>query len=349
MLPHPLTASVVEITDGVARLWFTGGCFESPQRQTGLSVDHTKVELADRAAPGQGPARPVASSRPRPTTSSRTASARCGTPTPRRARPRSATPCGSSGAGTSSGSTAGSTTSPTPSSTGCGRAAPSTGPSSRRTAARLAEADTRPEAKKSIRRESLRQTGDLLTPGVAGVTPGRRPRSRRRGRGRAGPASRFVASVAIVTMISPFRWSGLGLGVVPLLDHQEAAGRRGRRHEVHVPAARHRPGQHDVAGEHRGELGLFPAAGHEGPGDYRELHIGHAGASRRSIFSSTDPCGKPSLTGPVSYRDLTPGGREHSPDRPTLFICPQCVDFGDRFSWRKNAWNGTKKTWFACI
>ena len=46
MLPHPLTASVVEIVDGAASLWFTGGCFESPQRQTGLSVDNTKVELA---------------------------------------------------------------------------------------------------------------------------------------------------------------------------------------------------------------------------------------------------------------------------------------------------------------
>ena len=46
VLPHPLTASVVEIVDGVPHLWFAGGCFESPQRQTGLSVDNTKVELA---------------------------------------------------------------------------------------------------------------------------------------------------------------------------------------------------------------------------------------------------------------------------------------------------------------
>lgn len=46
VLPHPLTASAVEIVDGGARLWFTGGCFESPQRQTGLSRDHTRVELA---------------------------------------------------------------------------------------------------------------------------------------------------------------------------------------------------------------------------------------------------------------------------------------------------------------
>jgi hypothetical protein len=45
VLPHPLTASSVEIIDGTARLWFTGGCFESPQRQTGLSVENTRVEL----------------------------------------------------------------------------------------------------------------------------------------------------------------------------------------------------------------------------------------------------------------------------------------------------------------
>ncbi len=45
VLPHPLTASSVEIVDGQARLWYTGGCFESPKRQTGLSVDHTRVEL----------------------------------------------------------------------------------------------------------------------------------------------------------------------------------------------------------------------------------------------------------------------------------------------------------------
>ena len=45
VLPHPLTASLVDIADGEAKLWFTGGCFESPQRQTGLSVDHTRVEL----------------------------------------------------------------------------------------------------------------------------------------------------------------------------------------------------------------------------------------------------------------------------------------------------------------
>jgi hypothetical protein len=46
VLPHPLTASIVEIVDGRANLWFTGGCFESPQRAAGLSVDHTRVELA---------------------------------------------------------------------------------------------------------------------------------------------------------------------------------------------------------------------------------------------------------------------------------------------------------------
>lgn len=46
VLPHPLTASVVEPVEGGVRLWFTGGSFESPQRQTGLSVDNTRVELA---------------------------------------------------------------------------------------------------------------------------------------------------------------------------------------------------------------------------------------------------------------------------------------------------------------
>ena len=59
VLPHPLTASSVEIVNGSPVLWFTGGCFESPQRQTGLSRDHTRVELAtslfralDRLSPG---------------------------------------------------------------------------------------------------------------------------------------------------------------------------------------------------------------------------------------------------------------------------------------------------------
>ena len=45
VLPHPLTASSGEIVDGQAKLWYTGGCFESPNRQTGLSVEHTRVEL----------------------------------------------------------------------------------------------------------------------------------------------------------------------------------------------------------------------------------------------------------------------------------------------------------------
>lgn len=45
VLPHPLTASATDVVDGAAKLWFTGGCFESPQRQTGLSVDNTRVEL----------------------------------------------------------------------------------------------------------------------------------------------------------------------------------------------------------------------------------------------------------------------------------------------------------------
>jgi len=46
VLPHPITASVVDAGDGAATLWFTGGCFENPQRQAGLSVDNTRVELA---------------------------------------------------------------------------------------------------------------------------------------------------------------------------------------------------------------------------------------------------------------------------------------------------------------
>lgn len=45
VLPHPLTASMANVVDGAAQLWYTGGCFESPKRQTGLSVDHTRVEL----------------------------------------------------------------------------------------------------------------------------------------------------------------------------------------------------------------------------------------------------------------------------------------------------------------
>ena len=45
VLPHPLTASSVEIRDGSAMLWFTGGCFENPKRQTGMSVENTRVEL----------------------------------------------------------------------------------------------------------------------------------------------------------------------------------------------------------------------------------------------------------------------------------------------------------------
>ncbi len=45
VLPHPLTASFVDAADGAAQLWFSGGCFESPQRQTGLSVENTRVEL----------------------------------------------------------------------------------------------------------------------------------------------------------------------------------------------------------------------------------------------------------------------------------------------------------------
>ncbi|MGZ4676262.1 MAG: hypothetical protein ACXVJ7_12180 [Acidimicrobiia bacterium] len=46
VLPHPLTASAVDVTADGVRLWFTGGCFESPQRQTGLSVENTSCEIA---------------------------------------------------------------------------------------------------------------------------------------------------------------------------------------------------------------------------------------------------------------------------------------------------------------
>jgi hypothetical protein len=46
VLPHPLTASIVELVDGAPTLWFTGGCFENPQHSMGLSVEHTQVELA---------------------------------------------------------------------------------------------------------------------------------------------------------------------------------------------------------------------------------------------------------------------------------------------------------------
>lgn len=45
VLPHPLTASQVSVGESTANLWFTGGCFESPQRQAGLSRANTQVEL----------------------------------------------------------------------------------------------------------------------------------------------------------------------------------------------------------------------------------------------------------------------------------------------------------------
>jgi hypothetical protein len=45
VLPHPLTASAVEVGDGEARLWFAGGCFENPQKTAGLSIENTQVEL----------------------------------------------------------------------------------------------------------------------------------------------------------------------------------------------------------------------------------------------------------------------------------------------------------------
>ena len=69
-------------------LWFTGGCFENPQRQTGFSVDNTRVELGVgvAAAPRTGssagfadaPADDELDERQRPS----------GTPTPRAGSPR---------------------------------------------------------------------------------------------------------------------------------------------------------------------------------------------------------------------------------------------------------------------
>src|SRR5690349_13329804 len=46
VLPHPLTASAVDVDNGAVRLWFAGGCFENPQKTAGLSTENTRVELA---------------------------------------------------------------------------------------------------------------------------------------------------------------------------------------------------------------------------------------------------------------------------------------------------------------
>jgi hypothetical protein len=47
VLPSPLAASAVTVAgDGSVELWFSGGCFEDPQRQGKLQEDHVRVELA---------------------------------------------------------------------------------------------------------------------------------------------------------------------------------------------------------------------------------------------------------------------------------------------------------------
>ena len=157
VLPHPLTASVVEITDGVARLWFTGGCFESPQRQTGLSVDHTKVELAtallrakDRLTGGfeSAPADDDLSDRQRTVWDTYAEARAAALGYPVRVQRRRYVFRLYGGFNDVADAEfdrlwAGGTLD---------------WPALETTAARLAEADTRPEAKKSIRRESLRQT-----------------------------------------------------------------------------------------------------------------------------------------------------------------------------------------------
>lgn len=45
-LPHPLVASVVEITNGSIFMWFSGGSFEDPQRQAELEPTTSRTELA---------------------------------------------------------------------------------------------------------------------------------------------------------------------------------------------------------------------------------------------------------------------------------------------------------------
>lgn len=157
VLPHPLTASVVEIVDGAAALWFTGGCFESPQRATGLSVDNTKVELAtalfrakDRLSGGfeAAPVDDELSDRQRTVwdtyAEARTAALGYPVRVPRRRYVFRLYGGFNDVADAEfdrlwSGGTL-------------------DWPALEATAARLAEADTRPEPKKSLRRQSLRQT-----------------------------------------------------------------------------------------------------------------------------------------------------------------------------------------------
>lgn len=47
VLPSPIAASIATVAaDGAVELWFAGGCFEDPQRQSHLQEDHTRSELA---------------------------------------------------------------------------------------------------------------------------------------------------------------------------------------------------------------------------------------------------------------------------------------------------------------
>jgi hypothetical protein len=157
VLPHPLTASAVELGDGAPRLWFTGGCFESPQRQTGLSVDNTRVELAsslyramDRLSGGfeDAPADEDLDERERNLWDAYAEGRARLAGFPVREQRRRYTfrlYCGFNDEADAeferlwSGGTL-------------------TWAETQATAARLAAADTRPERKKSLRRESLRQT-----------------------------------------------------------------------------------------------------------------------------------------------------------------------------------------------
>jgi hypothetical protein len=45
-LPGPLIASASEATDGTLSLWFSGGCFEDPKRQSMLEPEMSRTELA---------------------------------------------------------------------------------------------------------------------------------------------------------------------------------------------------------------------------------------------------------------------------------------------------------------
>lgn len=45
-LPHPLIASAVDAPDGTISTWFSGGTFEDPQYQAELHPENSKTELA---------------------------------------------------------------------------------------------------------------------------------------------------------------------------------------------------------------------------------------------------------------------------------------------------------------